>query len=59
MKKRTILKNAQLVNEGKIYTSDVLIKNGIVSKISTGINALNAEIVDCDGQYLMPGMIDD
>lgn len=31
----------------------------MISKISPGVDALNAEIVDCGGKYLMPGMIDD
>ena len=34
----TLIKNAQLVNEGNIYQSDVLIKNKIIKQIATEIN---------------------
>ena len=34
----TIIKNAQLVNEGDIYQSDVLIEDKIIKKIAAEIN---------------------
>ncbi len=59
MKAKTVLKNAYIVNEGEIFISDLLINNGRISHISLGINTLNANVIDCSGKYLMPGMIDD
>mgnify|MGYP003455820507 CR=1 FL=1 len=39
--KSLLIRNAQLVNEGKIFFADVFIKNGIIQKIDTNgiINA--------------------
>jgi dihydroorotase len=56
----TLIVNAQLVNEGKIITSDVLIKNGRIEKIGNQIStSSNDKVIDAKGQYLLPGLIDD
>ena len=55
----TLIKNAQLVNEGRIYKSDVLIKNKIIKKIATEINIEVDQIIDAEGLHLLPGVIDD
>ena len=34
------IKNATIVNEGKIFQSDVFIQNGIIQEISENIEAL-------------------
>jgi dihydroorotase len=47
----TLIKNAQLVNEGNIYQSDVLIED----KINIEAN----KIIDAGGLHLLPGVIDD
>ncbi|AMS27021.1 dihydroorotase [Bacteroidetes bacterium UKL13-3] len=55
-----LIRNAKLVNEGKIFHADVLIKNGIIEKIDTnGIAMLADRTIDATGLYLMPGVIDD
>ncbi len=54
-----IIRNANIVNEGKIFTSDVLLENGIISKIGSEIKAQNATEINAEGKYLMPGAIDD
>lgn len=60
MKKTTVIRNARLVNEDEIIESDVLLKNGRIEKISSSLQAPDgAEIVDANGRYLLPGMIDD
>jgi len=59
---RTILiKNAKIVNEGKITQGDVLVANGIIEEISESISLKNSDtkVIDADGQFLIPGMIDD
>ncbi|MGE5106641.1 MAG: dihydroorotase [Sphingobacteriales bacterium] len=55
-----LIRNIQLVNEGNILTSDVLIKNGRIDKIAPQINSdvLTIEI-NGEGNYLFPGAIDD
>ena len=54
-----LIKDASVVNEGKVQQLDVLIDNGRIEKIATAIEDSNAEITDASGMYLMPGMIDD
>ncbi|MEY3442708.1 MAG: hypothetical protein RLZZ519_989 [Bacteroidota bacterium] len=57
---KTIIKNARIVNEGKIFEGDLLIENGRIAKIATSITTQeNAIEVDAKGKYLLPGVIDD
>ncbi len=60
MSQTTVIRNARLVNEGDILDSDILLKNGRIEKIASSIEAPSgAEIIDANGRYLIPGMIDD
>src|SRR3954470_16181643 len=55
-----LIKNATLVNEGEIYTSDVLIEDQFITKIDRHIeNPDNAKEIDAEGLILIPGAIDD
>lgn len=54
-----IIKLAKIVNEGRQYVADVLIRNGRIEKIAPSISALNEEIIDGSGKILLPGLIDD
>ena len=54
-----ILKNGTLVNEGSIYESDIAIKGDRIEKISSLIDAEAKKIIDLDGKYILPGLIDD
>ena len=59
--KKVLIKNAKIVNEGKIQDGDVFIENGIISEISESISAKSPDvsIYDAEGTYLLPGLIDD
>ncbi|MBP9188210.1 MAG: dihydroorotase [Chitinophagales bacterium] len=55
-----LIKNAQIVNEGKIISSDVFIKNERIERIDPNISVKEkVEIIDAAGLFLMPGIIDD
>ena len=54
-----LIKNARIVNEGETFESDLLIKNRRIHKLSSTISAKNYKIIDLNGNYLMPGVIDD
>lgn len=57
---KTIIRNARIVNEGKIFEGDLLIENGRIAKVEAAISLKeNAFEVDAKGQYLLPGAIDD
>jgi dihydroorotase len=55
-----LIKNTNIVNEGKTIQGDVLIKNGRIEKIANQINAQEAVIeMNGENQFLLPGVIDD
>lgn len=59
---KTIIKNANIVNEGMIFCADVLISNERIEKIAPSIGLdENVQVIeiDADGLFLLPGMIDD
>ena len=56
---KILIKNSQLVNEGKIIQSDILIENDLISKIEPHISEDADQIIDASGKYLLPGVIDD
>jgi dihydroorotase len=59
--KKVLIKNARIVNEGSIEEGDVFIEDGIITEIASSISAKspNLSIIDAEGNYLMPGVIDD
>lgn len=55
-----LIVNAQVVNEGEIKPLDVLIKDGFIHKIEKDLSTQPADIVmNAEGKYLLPGLIDD
>lgn len=55
-----IIRNAQVVNEGKVFYADLLIKNGFIEKIDTnGISMPADTVIDATGLHVLPGVIDD
>lgn len=56
-----LIKNVQVVNEGRITTTDILIKNGRIEKIFSQITRINTDVkeINGEGKYLFPGVIDD
>ena len=61
MVQRTLIKNAKIVNEGKIVEGDILIEGDIIKEIDISISVKSADmtVIDCEGNYVLPGMIDD
>jgi dihydroorotase len=60
MSSTILLKSATIVNEGQQVIADILIKNGIIEKISSKIDLIeNAEVYHLEGKFVLPGCIDD
>jgi dihydroorotase len=57
--RRKLIKQAYIVNEGKIILADVLIVGERIENIFSSISDNNAEIIDAKNLYLLPGVIDD
>jgi dihydroorotase len=57
---RLLISNARLINEGEIRDADVLIAGERIEKIAGSIVAdEGVQVLDANGKYLIPGMIDD
>ena len=58
---RILIKNAKIVNEGSIFEGDVLIENDLIVEVSDSISLKTSDckVIDAEGNYLIPGAIDD
>lgn len=57
---QTIIHNVRIVNENKIFDSDIYFKNGIIERIDPSINVKHKiNEIKGDGLILLPGIIDD
>ena len=58
---RVLIKNAKIVNEGTIFEGDVLIEDEFIVEIGENISVKSSatKIIDAEGNYLIPGAIDD
>lgn len=61
---KTLIKNAQIINEGRIFKGAVLIEGELIARIFTGDvipdeTTYGATLIDAAGKYLIPGVIDD
>lgn len=55
-----LIRNARVVNEGRVFEADLLVNHGRIVKIASSIDGENATCeIDAQGQWLLPGMIDD
>ena len=58
--KGIVIKNAKIVNEGKIFEGDVLIQDDLIVEVGQNISIKpNYKVIDAEGHYLIPGAIDD
>jgi dihydroorotase len=55
-----LIRNARLVNRGRIIEADLLIRQGRIEKIAPSISVQHAEPeLDAQGRHVLPGIIDD
>ncbi len=58
--KGIIIKNAKIVNEGKIFEGDVCIEDEMIVEIAESISAKpDFKVINAEGNFLIPGVIDD
>lgn len=56
------ISHARIVNEGEIFHGGVLVRNGIIEKVTRGeekVDVKGTPSLDAGGKYLIPGVIDD
>jgi len=60
---KTLIKNARIINEGRIFPGAVMIDGEFISKVYTGEPTVeelkDVVVIDAGKQYLIPGAIDD
>ena len=54
-----ILKGAKIFNRGKSFYGDILIHNQRIKLVAPSISKSNAEEINMEGKWIMPGIIDD
>ena len=57
--KSILIKNANVINEGKIEQKDVFVADRKIAAIGEGLTNKADVTIDATGKYLMPGIIDD
>ncbi|MBK7174630.1 MAG: dihydroorotase [Bacteroidales bacterium] len=58
--KTTVISNARILNENKIFEGAILIENGLIVQVGIAKDAFppDAEVIDAGGKLLIPGVID-
>ncbi|MDR2041139.1 MAG: dihydroorotase [Tannerella sp.] len=59
----TLIKNAQIINEGRTFAGSVLISGESIAAVYEGgavpVEATGVQVVEASGKWLLPGVIDD
>ncbi|MEM0948769.1 MAG: dihydroorotase [Pseudomonadota bacterium] len=56
---RTLFRNAMLIDpEGEENSGDLLVEGQMIAAISQGLNPPDADVIDCQGLCLAPGIVD-
>jgi len=54
----TLIKNGTLITAGDTFKADILIEDEKISLIGQDLSHPNAEVIDAEGKYILPGGID-
>lgn len=54
-----LIKNANIVNEGRIENNDLIIEGAHILRIGKNLSGNYTTVIDAKGKYLFPGVIDD
>ena len=56
-----LIKNGKIINKGEIYPSDIYIEDEIIKEVSESITPKfsDTKTIDAEGNFIMPGLIDD
>ena len=60
MARKTLIRNAQIINEGETYFADIQLEDAFIARIErNGISGSGGDEVDAAGCIVIPGVIDD
>ena len=59
--RKILIKNAKLVNEGLIKDGEVYIEDDLIKEVADiiSLKSHDVKVIDAEGQFLLPGVIDD
>ncbi len=57
-KMKLLIKNGTVINSNGKSKADVLVTDGVITAIGSGLCAEDAQVVDAAGKYVLPGAID-
>jgi len=52
---KILIKNASIVSDNKVFEGDLLIQDGLIQRIDSSIDANNADVIDANGSFVIPG----
>ncbi|MFM7217039.1 MAG: dihydroorotase [Bacteroidota bacterium] len=55
----SLIKNARIINEDRCFEGDILLRGERIEKIAASISHPSAKEFDADGNFVLPGLIDD
>jgi dihydropyrimidinase len=53
-----LIRNGLIANEVETVQGDLLISEGVIARIGTGLECPSAQVIDATGQYVLPGGVD-
>lgn len=56
---KTLIKNGTLVNEGEVKKTDIVLVNEFIDSMGTDIKGEFDRVIDAEGCFIFPGLIDD
>ena len=54
-----LIKNARAINENTQRECDILLEGGYIKRVDSSITVAEAKVIDVEGKFVLPGMIDD
>lgn len=55
---KILIKNGTVVTSHKELKQNILIEDGIITRLEAGFEAQADEVIDADGAYVLPGLVD-
>jgi dihydropyrimidinase len=53
-----LIKDSKIVTESQVFQSDILIEDGLIKALASGITSNADRVIDASGRYIFPGGID-
>lgn len=55
---KTLLKNCKIVNHDRTFDGNILIDGEVIASVNASADEKADKVIDCEGKYALPGLID-